>query len=86
MYCNKCDCEVKDFKKHEKSNKHNDIKKDKIKKVYKYDHMKEYQKNYNNIRNEKGKEEVFCVTCNKNIKKYNLQHHNKTKKHLIKSN
>jgi hypothetical protein len=58
----------------------------KEKKKYVYDDMQNYQKEYNEYRKEKGKQNIWCETCNKYIKTYNLSHHKKTEKHKNKLN
>jgi len=84
IYCNDCKCEVKNMNQHIKSAKHcKNINQEIInKKKYVYDDMKDYQKQYNEYRKERGKNEILCPSCQKHIKIYNFSHHAKTQKHL----
>lgn len=87
-FCNDCKCEVKNMNQHIKSDKHckNTNQEVKNKKKYVYDNMKNYQKEYNEYRKERGKQTILCPSCEKHIKIYNFSHHNKTQKHLNKLN
>lgn len=85
-FCNDCNCEVKNINQHIKSIKHskNTNQEIKEKKKYVYDNMKNYQKEYNEYRKEKGKQNILCTICNKYIKIYNFSHHKNTEKHKNK--
>jgi hypothetical protein len=87
-FCNDCKCEVKNMNQHIKSDKHCKNTNQFIinKKKYVYDDMKNYQKEYNEYRKERGKQTMLCPSCEKHIKIYNFSHHNKTQKHLNKLN
>lgn len=88
MICDVCKCNVKNFKQHIKTKKHNENSgldfEDTTQK--KYDYGKDYQKKYNNYRNYKGKEQIKCEYCDKMINKYNINHHYETNKHIKNKN